>query len=50
MPVRVWVDSLAEHVRTIHLTPAVAATPASLLDTFAGDPADRIIYPVSRHG
>jgi PIN domain nuclease of toxin-antitoxin system len=51
LPVRAWVDSLAEHVRTVGLTPAVAATAASLPDTFPGDPADRIIYATAmEHG
>jgi PIN domain nuclease of toxin-antitoxin system len=51
MPMRAWLDSLAAHVRTVALTPAVAATAASLPDTFPGDPADRIIYATAvEHG
>lgn len=44
MPVRSWLESLAEHVRTIGTTPAIAATAVGLRESFRGDPADRIIY------
>jgi PIN domain nuclease of toxin-antitoxin system len=51
IPIRAWLDGLAEHVQTIHLTPAIAAAAASLPDTFPGDPADRIIYATAmEHG
>ncbi len=51
MTTRAWLDSLAGHVRTVALTPGVAATAASLPDTFPGDPADRIIYATAvEHG
>ncbi|MET0771598.1 MAG: type II toxin-antitoxin system VapC family toxin [Candidatus Limnocylindrales bacterium] len=51
MPMRAWLDSLAGHVRTVSLTPGVAATAASLPATFPGDPADRIIYATAvEHG
>ena len=51
MPVRAWVDSLAAYVRTVDLTPAVAAAAASLPETFPGNPADRIIYATAiEHG
>jgi len=50
-PIRAWLDSMAEHVRTVGLTPAIAAAAASLPDTFPGDPADRIIYATAlEHG
>ncbi|MFN8518979.1 MAG: type II toxin-antitoxin system VapC family toxin [Chloroflexota bacterium] len=41
---RTWLDGMAQHVRTVALTPAIAAAAAALPDTFPGDPADRIIY------
>ena len=44
MPVRSWLESLSEGVRTIAATPAIAATAAELPATFPGDPADRLIY------
>lgn len=51
MPVGAWVASLARYVRTVDLTPPIAATAASLPDTFPGDPVDRIIYATAiEHG
>lgn len=51
MPPRSWLDSMAPHVRTVGLTPAIAAAAAGLPDTFPGDPADRIIYATAmEHG
>ncbi len=48
---RAWLDGLAEHVRTVGLTPAIAAAAVSLPDTFPGDAADRIIYATAmEHG
>jgi PIN domain nuclease of toxin-antitoxin system len=44
IPVRSWLDQLAGRVRTIPLSPAIAATAVSLPSTFPGDPADRLIY------
>jgi len=44
MPVRAWLESLSESVRTIATTPAIAATAAALPKTFPGDLADRLIY------
>lgn len=44
VPVRTWLGELAELVRTAPITPAVAATAATLPSTFPGDPADRLIY------
>lgn len=41
---RTWLDGMARHVRTVGLTPAIAAAAAALPDAFPGDPADRIIY------
>lgn len=51
IPVRSWLDQLAPRVRTLPLTPAVAATAVSLPSTFPGDPADRLIYATAvEHG
>jgi PIN domain nuclease of toxin-antitoxin system len=44
MPVRAWLERLATKVRTIAITPAIAATAASLPASFPRDPADRLIY------
>jgi PIN domain nuclease of toxin-antitoxin system len=51
IPLRSWLDRLAEHVRTVPLTPAIASTAVSLPSTFPGDPADRLIYATAiEHG
>lgn len=44
VPVRTWLDELASTVRSVPVTPAIAATAAGLPSTFPGDPADRLIY------
>lgn len=44
VPVRSWLDRLADTVRTAPITPAIAHGAASLPDSFPGDPADRMIY------
>lgn len=44
LPVRAWLAQLGELVRTIVISPAVAATAAALPASFPGDPADRLIY------
>lgn len=44
IPVRSWLDGLAEQVRTIGITPAVAEAAVRLPSSFPGDPADRLIY------
>jgi PIN domain nuclease of toxin-antitoxin system len=44
VPIRSWLESLAEQVRTIGITPAIADTAANLPGGFPGDPADRLIY------
>ncbi|HXK33045.1 MAG TPA: PIN domain-containing protein, partial [Dehalococcoidia bacterium] len=44
---RAWLDELARAVHTITITPAIAATAASLPESFPGDPADRIIFATS---
>jgi len=43
-PVRSWLLGLAEDIRTIATTPAIADTAASLPASFPGDPADRLIF------
>ncbi|CAN5573480.1 type II toxin-antitoxin system VapC family toxin [soil metagenome] len=51
VPLRSWLDGLAEQVRSVPLSPAIAAAAASLPATFPGDPADRIIYATGiEHG
>jgi PIN domain nuclease of toxin-antitoxin system len=44
VPIRSWLEQLGHHLRTIGITPAVAATAVSLPESFPGDPADRLIY------
>lgn len=44
VPVRSWLEGLASQLRTIWITPAIAATAVSLPSSFPGDPADRIIF------
>jgi PIN domain nuclease of toxin-antitoxin system len=44
IPIRSWLESLAARVRTVPLTPPVAAAAVSLPSSFPGDPADRLIY------
>lgn len=43
-PIPTWLDALARAVRTVALTPAIAAAAAALPRSFPGDPADRLIY------
>jgi PIN domain nuclease of toxin-antitoxin system len=51
VPLRAWLDQLSAQVRTLGLTPAVAATAVSLPASFPGDPADRLIYATAiEHG
>ncbi len=51
IPMRSWLQLLAEHVRTVGITPSVAATAVSLPSSFPGDPADRLIYATAvEHG
>jgi PIN domain nuclease of toxin-antitoxin system len=44
VPIHSWLEQMAHQVRTAGITPAVAATAASLPGSFPGDPADRLIY------
>lgn len=51
VPVRAWLQGLAVQLRTIGVTPAIAATAADLPSSFPGDPADRLIYATAiEHG
>lgn len=51
VPLRAWLDELAEQVRTVGTTPAIAAAAVELPSTFPGDPADRVIYATAlQHG
>ncbi len=44
IPIASWLQRLAGQVRTIQVTPAIAATAVGLPSSFPGDPADRLIY------
>lgn len=51
VPVLSWLQSLSGQVRTLGITPAVAAAAAALPSSFPGDPADRLIYATAvEHG
>jgi len=44
IPLRTWLEQLARDVRTVPLTPAIAARAAELPRSFPRDPSDRLIY------
>lgn len=44
IPIRSWLGGLATQLRTIPISPAIAAAAAALPSSFPGDPADRLIY------
>lgn len=44
VPIRSWLEGLAEQVRTIGITPSIADTAVGLPAPFPADPADRLIY------
>ncbi len=51
IPIRSWLERLAAILRTVPITPAIAATAVSLPSSFPGDPADRLIYATAiEHG
>ena len=51
IPIRSWLEGLAEQVRTFGTTPAIAAAAVSLPTAFPGDPADRLIFATAiEHG
>lgn len=51
IPLRTWLPRLASGVRSIPVTPAIAATAVALGPEFPADPADRLIYATAvEHG
>ena len=44
IPIAAWLQQLAAEMRTIPVSPAIAATAVGLPSSFPGDPADRLIY------
>ena len=44
VPIRSWLEGLAEDLRTVTTSPAIADAAAALPGSFPGDPADRLIY------
>ena len=51
LPLRAWLDGLADGLRTLHVTPAIAARAAELPADFPSDPFDRIIFATAvEHG
>jgi PIN domain nuclease of toxin-antitoxin system len=51
VPIQSWLERLAIQVRTLPLTPGVAALAISLPSSFPADPADRLIYATAiEHG
>jgi PIN domain nuclease of toxin-antitoxin system len=50
-PVRAWLARIQHQVRSVPVSPAIAATAAALEDGFPEDPFDRIIYATAiEHG
>jgi PIN domain nuclease of toxin-antitoxin system len=51
VPIRSWLQGLADQLRTIGVTPAIADAAVALPSSFPGDPADRLIYATAvEHG
>ena len=51
VPVRTLITRLARDVRTVGLTPSIAATAAEIAGDFPNDPGDRLIYATAiEHG
>ena len=51
IPVRSWLEQLADGLQTLGVTPAIAATAVALPSSFPGDPADRLVYATAvEHG
>jgi PIN domain nuclease of toxin-antitoxin system len=44
VPLATWLRQLAADVRTVPVTPDIAAAAVELPSSFPGDPADRLIY------
>lgn len=50
-PAGEWLRGVAGYVRTLPITPSIAATAVALPSSFPGDPADRLIYSTAvTHG
>ena len=48
---RSWLEGLGAQVRTVGVTPAIAASAAALPSSFPRDPMDRLIYATAiEHG
>jgi PIN domain nuclease of toxin-antitoxin system len=51
VPIRSWLEGLGAQVRTVGVTPAIAASAAALPSSFPRDPMDRLIYATAiEHG
>jgi PIN domain nuclease of toxin-antitoxin system len=51
IPIRSWLEGLADQMRTFGTTPAIAAVAVSLPTSFPGDLADRLIFATAiEHG
>jgi PIN domain nuclease of toxin-antitoxin system len=51
IPIRSWLEGLGAQVRTVGVTPAIAANAAALPSSFPRDPTDRLIYATAiEHG
>jgi PIN domain nuclease of toxin-antitoxin system len=51
VPIRSWLEVLGAQVRTVGVTPAIAASAAALPSSFPRDPMDRLIYATAiEHG
>jgi len=51
VPTRSWLEGLGAQVRTVGVTPAIAASAAALPSSFPRDPLDRMIYATAiEHG
>ena len=50
-PIPRWLGELSSSVRTVGITPQIAAAAVALDHPFPGDPADRVIYTTAvQHG
>lgn len=51
VPIASWLQRLAGQLRTVPVTPSIAATAVRLRASFPGDPADRLIFATAvEHG
>jgi len=51
VPIRSWLEGLGAQVRTVGVTPAIAASAVALPSSFPRDPTDRLIYATAiEHG